>query len=381
MADAAFLVRELPRLHKNLYAKLKAPEFKALAAAFQSGLPDLNEDEFRVGLGRLVAAVGDAHTSVRPALEHAFPLVLYWFKEGICAINTLREHERVLDSRLVAVNGRPTEEVTAAFGGIISHENESHLRSVIPQVLASAEALHGLRIIPDASAAVFTFEDDSGRRTDVPMKALPVREAPAWAVDMRDLSSWPLYMRDRQKPYWFVSIPESRTAYFKYNSCREMKGRPFAAFVADLFAAVEADKAGRLVVDLRNNGGGDSSLLDPFFRALAGSARVNLQGRLCVIIGRQTFSSAVLNAIDLKKRTPALLVGEPTGGKPNHFGEVKSLTLPRTKIDISYSTKFFQTSFEDPPSLLPDVLVELSVRDYRARRDPVLERILSGRLQ
>lgn len=379
-ADVDFLGRELPRLHKNLFFTLKAPEFKALVERFKGSLPGLNDDEFRVGLSRLVASIGDAHTALRPPLEHAFPLMLYWFKEGIFLTNTSKEHEDVLYRKLVAVNGHPIAEAVRAFGEILSHENDAQLKSSIPQFLASAEALHGLRLIEDAGKAVFSFEDDAGRKTDVAMTSLPLRAAPAWAVDTRDASAWPLYMRDRQKAYWFAALPEAKAVYLKYNSCREMKDQPFAAFVKDVFAAAESGQADRLILDLRNNGGGDSSIFEPFFKALANAPRINRKGGLYVILGRQTFSSAVLNAIDLRKRTPAVFVGEPTGGKPNHFGEVKTLTLPRTKLEVSYSTKFFPQSFEDTPSLMPDVVVEVSIADHRARRDPVLAAIPSGTL-
>lgn len=376
-ADVDFLGRELPRLHKNLFFTLKSPEFRALVDRFKASLPGLNDDEFRIGLSRLVASVGDAHTGIRPPIEHAFPLMLYWFKEGIFLTNTIKEHEGVLDQKLAGVNGHPIEEVVRAFAEILSHENDAQLKSSIPQFLASAEALHGLRLIEDAGKAVFSFEDDAGRKTDVAMTPLPLRSAPVWAVDTRDASAWPLSMRDKQKAYWFAALPESKAVYLKYNSCREMKDRPFAAFTKDVFAAVESARAQRLIVDLRNNGGGDSSVFEPFFRALANSPGINRKGGLFVVLGRQTFSSAVLNAIDLRKRTPAVFVGEPTGGKPNHFGEVKTLVLPKTKLEVSYSTKFFQQSFEDTPSLMPDVAVEISIADHRARRDPVLESILS----
>jgi hypothetical protein len=379
-ADVDLLARELPRLHKNLFFTLKAPEFKALVDRFKRSLTGLNEDEFRVGLSRLVAAVGDAHTSLRPPMEHAFPVMLYWFKEGIFLTNTIREHERVLYQKLVAVDGHPVAEVVKSFGEILSHENDAQLKSSIPQALASAESLHGLRLVGEPGKAVFSFEDDAGRSTDVAMTSLALGAAPAWAVDTRDASAWPLTMRDRQKAYWFTALAESKTVYVKYNSCREMKDRPFAVFIKDVFAAAESGQADRLIVDLRNNGGGDSSVFEPFFRELSNSARISRKGRLFVILGRQTFSSAVLNAIDLRKRTPAIFFGEPTGGKPNHFGEVKTLTLPRTKLEVSYSTKYFPQSFEDTPSLMPDVTIELSIADYRARRDPVLEAILSGKL-
>ena len=43
-----------------------------------------------------------------------------------------------------------------------------------------------------------------------------------------------------------------------------------------------------------------------------------------LLIGRATFSSAQMNAQQFRDRTKAILVGEPTGQKPNHFGEIKN---------------------------------------------------------
>ncbi len=39
IADVDFLARELPRLHKNLYFKIKAPEFKVLIERFKTSSP------------------------------------------------------------------------------------------------------------------------------------------------------------------------------------------------------------------------------------------------------------------------------------------------------------------------------------------------------
>jgi hypothetical protein len=380
-ADLDFLVRELPRRHKNLYFKITAAEWRARVERFKASLPDLNEDEFRVGMSRLVAAAGDAHTSLRPPMAHAFPVMLFWFKEGIFLTNALPEHADVVYQKLAAVDGHPVAVVIEAFTEIISHENDAQVRYVLPQVLASAEALHGLRLIGNPEQAVFTFLDETGRSTDLTLAPLPLAAAPVWAIAAGKPSEGPLYMRDRRTPYWFAPLPEAKAVYLKYNSCREIEARPFASFVKDVFAAVEERQAERLILDLRDNGGGDSSVFAPFFKELAKSTRVNRKGGLFVILGRRTFSSAVLNAVDLRKRAPAVFVGEPTGGKPNHFGEVKTLRLPRMKLEVSYSTKYFQAAYEDPPSLMPDVLIEMSIADFRARRDPVLEAILSGGIQ
>jgi hypothetical protein len=42
-----------------------------------------------------------------------------------------------------------------------------------------------------------------------------------------------------------------------------------------------------------------------------------------VIIGGRTFSAAMTNAIDFRKETKAILVGEPAGERPNGYQETK----------------------------------------------------------
>ncbi|NMA52753.1 MAG: peptidase S41, partial [Peptococcaceae bacterium] len=96
-------------------------------------------------------------------------------------------------------------------------------------------------------------------------------------------------------------------------------------------------------------------------------------GRLYVIIGRGTYSSAVLNAVRLKKETNASFVGEATGGEPNHYGEVKQFTLPNSEKPIRYSTKYFKWLDEDTNTLEPDMVIEETFAAYRAGVDPVTE--------
>ena len=160
-----------------------------------------------------------------------------------------------------------------------------------------------------------------------------------------------------------------------------MPGLTVQKFTEDLLEFMEIHPVLKLVVDLRNNGGGNSSLLMPFITTLKEREQINQKGRLYVVVGRQTFSSAVLNALAFQNATKAVFIGEPTGGKPNHFGEVNGFKLKNSKIGIQYSTKYFTHSKEDAPSFNPDVLIKPSIRDYLEYRDPVLEYILNQELE
>jgi C-terminal processing protease CtpA/Prc len=84
----------------------------------------------------------------------------------------------------------------------------------------------------------------------------------------------------------------------------------------------------------------------------------------------------VLNALALQRETEALLVGEPTGGKPNHFGEVQQFHLPHSQLKVFYSTKYFEASEQDNDSLMPDISAPATFSEYLHGVDPAIMAIL-----
>ena len=85
--------------------------------------------------------------------------------------------------------------------------------------------------------------------------------------------------------------------------------------------------------------------------------KMSSQGIKCyVLIGRNTFSSGVLQAYKLKT-LGATLVGEPTGGALDHFGDRRQLSLPHSHLIINYSTKFFNLTGKAQTTLKPDIVL------------------------
>ena len=126
----------------------------------------------------------------------------------------------------------------------------------------------------------------------------------------------------------------------------------------------------------RANGGGDSSVADPLLQGLRSRRHLADSGRLFTLIGNGTFSSAMMNAITLRREAGAILVGEPTGGKPNSYGQVRSFALPNSGLTVSYSTQFFRLLPDsNTDSLYPEIAAAVSSADYRAGRDPALAAI------
>jgi C-terminal processing protease CtpA/Prc len=78
------------------------------------------------------------------------------------------------------------------------------------------------------------------------------------------------------------------------------------------------------------------------------------------------------NALELRQRTRAILIGLPTGGSPNAFGEIKFAELPHSKWMVQYSTKYFQDTSDGATTVAPDIEVEPTAAEYFSGRDPVL---------
>jgi len=189
----------------------------------------------------------------------------------------------------------------------------------------------------------------------------------------------PLWRRRPGLPYWVEYQANENIIYFQYRACVDLPGYPFEETRTDLEDLLGEHKSAALVIDLRDNSGGDSSILDRLIDSLKNNPEVNRRGRLFVLTGRNTFSSAILNAARLRTETQAVFVGEPTGGAPNHFGEIRAFELPNSRIRVWYSTKYFRYSDENVNAIVPDVLAEPTFSDYRNGTDAVLEAVIAYR--
>ena len=96
------------------------------------------------------------------------------------------------------------------------------------------------------------------------------------------------------------------------------------------------------------------------------------------LISENTFSSAILNALSLKDDADFTLVGTPTGGSINHYGELKSFTLPETGWEVYYSSKYFKLSKKYEGSIIPDVYIEKDAESYFSGIDKEVEYCLGN---
>ena len=115
----------------------------------------------------------------------------------------------------------------------------------------------------------------------------------------------------------------------------------------------------------------------PFRKALLKHQISNEKGRLFLLIGQRTFSSAIINAWQILRETEAISIGQPTGGRINGFGELAKIKLPFSGITLYYSTKYFQLDKDMAGPIVPEHLITYHIDEYIGGTDPALEFILN----
>ncbi len=102
-------------------------------------------------------------------------------------------------------------------------------------------------------------------------------------------------------------------------------------------------------------------------------------GEVYMLTGPFTFSSGNMVADAAKQYGLAELVGEPTGETTNDFGEVFTFRLPNSRILMNTTTSFdlgtaCDSSIHSP--VIPDVLIPKELSDIATGRDRALEYVL-----
>ena len=399
--DLRVLVSNLNRRHVDLFHSVSKDSFEQAVAELDRRIPSLSQPQILVEIAQLVALIGDGHTSFFPGDQrgmefHYYPYRLYSFSDGIYVIAAPEEYADVLGKRLIQIDNTSIEDAFAAVSTTIGVDNDMEYQYSVPNYLHSPEILHTLGITEASDQAEFVFEGGV-RSTSHAMtweEYLRLKwisastlfgEQELSTLRLGYLFATPLTLENvkRQDYYWFTYLEEQQAFYFQYNRCWDQKDRPtFEEITKELFQYMEDHPVERLIVDLRQNPGGEPKTAQPLIDGLAQRPEFSQAGRLFVLVGRRTFSAALTNAVHLRSRAGARIVGEPPRGKPNHPSEGRDIKLTRTKIRVTVSTQFVERdpALGDARYLPVDIEATYTFESYQAVQDPVLQAALRAEI-
>ncbi len=373
------------RIHPNPFWRQSEADFDASLTAAPEHLAVLDDTDARAEVMRLTSQI-DGHSGVYlgEAGFHLYAIHLYRFGDDIAIIAA--SDPTLLGATVLSIDGVPAAAAADAVTPYSPFDNAATIELVVPTLLTTPEVLHAAGVIDDMNAPHYIVRLTDGTERTIDPAQLSWEEFLAidpQPIGMTKIASIPALARV-DEPFWTTllnPLPDgSQALYLQYNEVVGMSGsRSINQLADDIDVTLKDGRITRLVVDLRYNPGGDNRGYAPLLTVLTTNPTLARPGSLVVLIGRQTFSAAVLFATELDKQTNAVFVGEPTGGSPNLYADPQALTLPNSGIVVNVSSKYFE--FDGPgdqrDAIVPDVAATGDLDDHLDGRDPVLDAALA----
>ncbi|WP_413665095.1 hypothetical protein ACG1BZ_07715 [Microbulbifer sp. CNSA002] len=383
MTDLNFLADEILRLHVNPYHHSSKEDLALHINEIKTEIPHLTDQQIVFRMMALLASLGNGHNFIVPTHSRngsfsKLPIQLYWFNDGIFIVGADTEYKHLVGKKLLSVANQPIDAVMKKIATVNARDNEMQQYWLGPYYLALPEVLEGLGIVESASKIPLTLEEKSGAKEQVVLSGKPFNFTGFPTLPAPNNRDNLLYLRNKKENYWLEYNSDNDLLYLQFNRVAQDKSHPLDVFSKKITAFTKGRKVKNLVLDLRHNSGGNGSIIPPLTRSLIHFSENSEENNLFVIIGRNTFSAAHLLLADLDRLTDIIIVGEPSGSRPNHLGEAGWFKLPYSGVWGIISSQYHQASKAEDHRIwiAPHVPATLSSEEYFAGEDPAINHII-----
>lgn len=381
--DLDLLLAEAQRLHPQIDHRTPRAEWESAAAALRERVAELSDEQMLFELRRLVARIGDGHTNVwfenKRVEVRQLPLRFYAFVEGVFIIDAAPELTDLIGAQVLRVGETPVEEARRRMEVFACSDNPMGALSQSTGFLCFVQALETVGLATPGQTPRLEILDRHGvRRTIEPQPRAMTRRGNLPASKIPGAPPPPLWLRRPEQNVWMQRLDAPGTLYVQFNGVGNQRDHTLEQAAQELRAEWTSGDVRNIVLDLRHNGGGDTFLYLPLLKTLIHFEQAAEDHRLLVLIGRWTFSAAQNFITDVDRLTEAVFFGEPSGGRPNSYGENSHVRLPYSGADVSISNQLWQHSypFDHRQWIPPDIPAPPTAAAYFANRDPGLEAVL-----
>jgi len=405
--DLNYVTKTLIDKHPDIYYRTSEDEFKrTVANAEQKIKRSQTDEECLVAIRQVVASIHDGHTSLSanslPGYRDIFPVRMYEFSDGSFITGIAEKYDKYVGAKVIQIGQLSAEEAFKRAGTLAFADNAFSKKNQVPLTVITCKYAYGLGITDtvDKLSLIVETSDGSGAEIILPAVTPPGANNMLRGMDIGPegvpfVSAFagtekesPLYLKhlDGNHNYWFEHDKEHKAIYMQFNLVIHQQDESFDEFYKKMFSYIDKNAKGidKFILDLRFNSGGNGLMVLPFMNEIIKRDNTNRLGHLYILIGRRSFSAAVLLAAEMMLHTQTLLIGEPAGAAQNMFSDMANRgTLPNCGATLFVSSEYFNIAWPANKNYLlpPHFPAPFSSLDFFSGNDPALEAIFANRVK
>jgi hypothetical protein len=405
-ADLQLLKTKLETIHPDLYAYTPKARFGQVFDSCYQQLNDDTDDRQFYGIVKvLLSAVKDGHLSsgASPRFsqaihnEHSYlPLITYFKGDSIFIVSSI-DNKIPAGSRLISINSHPADAMRQKMYDYLMSDGYSTGK----KALVLNQIFYFYYYLAYGYSAGFTVEyiSPSGDHSTV---ALP-------AAEEKVINT--LKVTEEEKPLLSATFTDDNICILSIRTFADELQQAkldYSAFLEKTFRRIKQDRVQKLIIDLRENGGGRDaygvmlysyltkqafryySYLEKDKKKLSGKpglgkqqpAAIPYSGAVWILTNGNTFSAAAEFCAVAYSNHRATFIGGETGGayEGNHSGQLVQVELPSSKVivwipTIKYVMDVIPAKYPGH-GIIPHLEVQPSAEEYLHHEDRILKEAL-----
>lgn len=392
LSDSNFFIQYQPDLSGNVeylyensaFDPEKRQAFIEAVDALLADLPERSDQQIRCELLRIVAALGDVHSSVQMESKMILSVFYepFYHENGVdyrVAV-TDRGKKELLLARLVSYNDIPVEEIVERVSAFEPHESDLALGFQLSgpwdhTALTDRDILVAAGIAGEGDSYVMAeFETAEGLvRMRLAFRTWEQIMVHGGVVPHPMVAEESLRYQ-RADPYWWTMADE-QTLYVRLTT---MVSDYYSYYSIDnLFSEVrtamrDSETPLKVILDFRDNGGGQ--IHEATLKGFINATEWYDHDGVYILVDGDCFSAGVLVPYYLRQGVEgAVLVGTPTGQGLRFPGNSARYELPNSGIAFSIGDEIICAVKDwQGDALQPDVTIYQTLEDYENMVDSVL---------
>ncbi|MDR1682789.1 MAG: hypothetical protein LBS25_05310 [Candidatus Symbiothrix sp.] len=252
-----------------------------VAAGYQWTANCQTISELQIYLQKIATLLNDGHTTIFPNynMNAIYPFQIFFDKDDVYLRAVNKEFESTLGKKIVKINHSPVLTVINSFKSVISSDNDVYFRDKVKNQMQIFSTWEGNPYLAADSTLALTFADNSTAL----IKPVNRTQLNIVSVNAQGVTNSP--RENTKTPFLYKLLPERNICYLQFNSCSDQStlrqqflssGQTiteqqeqilsqiprFDTFLNEMFDAIAKNNIKTLVVDVRNNSGGNSRLCE-----------------------------------------------------------------------------------------------------------------------